>query len=68
MECSSIVSIAPFGPGNLGSKLGWFVVLNSNPKLSFNQEITQAYDRWTLIVITVNVNSLVGGDKSPLKL
>ena len=30
MECSSIVSIAAFGPGDLGSNPGWFTVSNSN--------------------------------------
>ena len=35
IECSSIVSIAAFGPGDPGSNPGWFAVLNSNRKLSF---------------------------------
>ena len=30
MECGSMVSIAPFGPGDLGSNPGWFAVSNSN--------------------------------------
>ena len=34
MECSSIVSIATFGPGDPGSNPGWSVVSNSNKKLS----------------------------------
>ena len=37
MECSSMASIAPFGPGDPGSNPGWFAVLNSNKKLSFPQ-------------------------------
>ena len=36
MECSSMASIAPFGPGDPGSNPGWFAVLNSNKKLSFH--------------------------------
>ena len=30
MECCSIVIIAAFGPGDLGSNPGWFAVSNSN--------------------------------------
>ena len=30
IECSSMVSIAFFGPGDPGSNLGWFAVSNSN--------------------------------------
>ena len=63
MEWSSIVSIAPFGPQDSGSNTGWFVVSNSNQKLSFNMRIIQAYDQEMLIVIKVTVSSLLGGDK-----
>ena len=34
MECSSIVSKAAFGHGDLGSNPNWFAVSNSNKKLS----------------------------------
>ena len=30
-ECSSMVSIAAFGPGDPGSHPGWFAVSNSSP-------------------------------------
>ena len=35
MECSSMASIAAFGPGDPGSDPGWFAVSNSNQKLGF---------------------------------
>ena len=34
-DCSSMVSIAAFGPEDPGSNQGLFAVLNSNRKLSF---------------------------------
>ena len=34
MECSSMFSVAAFGPRDLGSNPDWFAVLNSNRKLS----------------------------------
>ena len=39
MECSLIVSIAPFGPGGPGSSPGWFTVSNLSIKLSFSDII-----------------------------
>ena len=33
MECSSMISVAAFGPGNPSSNLSWFAVYNSNQKL-----------------------------------
>ena len=36
-----MVSIAPFGPRHPGLNPGWFVVSNSNPKLSFGIQIIQ---------------------------
>ena len=35
MECSSMISVAVFGPGDQVSNSGWFAVSNSNRKLSF---------------------------------
>ena len=35
MECSSVVSIATFGPEDTGSNPSWFAVSNSNSKLRF---------------------------------
>ena len=37
MECSSMVSIAAFGPRHSGSNPSWFAVSNSNKKLSFHE-------------------------------
>ena len=62
MECSSMVSIAAYGPRDLGSNPGWFAVSNSSQKLSFITRIIQAYDRAVPIVITATVSSLEGGD------
>ena len=44
MECSSIVSITTFGPGDLGSNPGWFAVSNFSQNLSSNTLIIQGYD------------------------
>ena len=68
IKCSSIISIAAFGPGDPGSNPDWFSVSNSNQKLSFNTQIIQAYDRATPIFITLTVRSLVGGEKYPQKV
>ena len=35
MEYSSMVSLAAFSPGDLGSNLGWLAVSDSNVKLIF---------------------------------
>ena len=35
LECSSMVSVAAFSPGDPGSNPGWLAVLNSNQKLSY---------------------------------
>ena len=43
MECSSIVSIAPFGPGDPGSNPGWFAVSSSDQKLSFTNNTSMWY-------------------------
>ena len=43
MDCSSLVSVAIFSPGDPGSNPGWFAVWNSNPKIEFTR-IIQAYD------------------------
>ena len=37
MECSSMVSIGTFGPGDQGLNPGWFPISNSNQKLSFHK-------------------------------
>ena len=37
MECSSMVSISTFGPGDPGSNPGWFTVSNSSQRLSFHE-------------------------------
>ena len=66
MDCSSIVSMAPFGPRDPVSKPGWFAVSNSNWVI--NSWIIQPYNLAIQIVIKVNVSSLVGGDKYQLKL
>ena len=58
-----MVSIAAFGPIDLGSNPSWFAVSNLNKKWVINAVILQAYDRATPIVIKVTVSSLVGGDK-----
>ena len=38
MECSSIVCIADFGPGDLGSNLGWSIV-KFKSKIEFSRII-----------------------------
>ena len=58
-----MVSTAAFGAGDPGSNPGWFAVLNSNQKLSFYSRTIQACDLATLIVITLTLSSLVGGDE-----
>ena len=37
MECSLMVSIVAFGPGDPSSNPSWCAVLNSNQKLSFHE-------------------------------
>ena len=54
-----MVSIATFGPGNPGSNLSQIQIEN----LVFNTRIIQAYDRATLIVITVTARSHLGINK-----
>ena len=58
IECSSMVSIAFLCPGDPGLNPGGFAA-----RIQINIEFTriiQAYDRATLIAITVTVSSLVG--------
>ena len=43
MECSSMVSVAAFGPRDPGSNPGWFAVSNSNLKLSFVNNTRQTF-------------------------
>ena len=61
MECSSMVSIATFGPGDPGSNPGWFAVMNSNQKLSFMNNTSVWYS--SKYCNPAMGDTLVGGDK-----
>ena len=58
-----MVSVATFGPGQQVSNPSWFSVSNSKKNCIISASIIQVYDGAMLIIITVTVISLVGGDK-----
>ena len=63
MDCSSMVSIATFGQ-EIGVQIPAGLLSRIQIKnCVFNTQIIQACDQATLIVITLTVSSLVGGDK-----
>ena len=65
MECSSMVNIAAFGPRDPGSNPGWFVVLNSNWKLSFQKWYNMYSSKYRTFAIG---SILLGLNKYILKL
>ena len=61
MEHSSVVSLAAFGPRDLGSNPGWFSVSNSNQKFSVMNNASVWY--YSKYCNTAMVDTLVGGYK-----
>ena len=61
MECSSMVSVAAFGQGDLGTNPSWFTVSNSNQKLSFTNNTSVWYS--SIYCNPAKMDTLVGVDK-----
>ena len=60
MECSSMISIAAFGSGDLGSIPCWFLSRFQIKHWKINTKMIQAYDLAMPIVNTVTVSALYG--------
>ena len=65
MECSSMVSMAAFGPEDFGSNPGWLAVSNSNKKQSITNNTGMQYSSKYLNPVIGDI--LVGVNKQILK-